>query len=193
VQAGIVCDAEGMLQFLRTQIVPSLCAFELPMLSIAHAAARAGYVEQLAALDRELEARKLAAELRLASRRMGSRRLALVRTLAPAELLDAFAARNTPQHHLIVCALELRSLPVAAAGCAFALQTLGGYVSAGVKLLRLGQEKAQSILRSVVTELAPAIEPAVAGAGTIVPGWFNPLLEIASFRHARARERLFIS
>jgi len=193
VQSGLVRDADGLQAFLRQQVVPALCAFDLPVFARAHAAAVAGRTDELAALDRELDAWKLAAELRQASQRMGSRRLALVRHLAPAAVLDTFAALETPQHQLVVCALELRALPVAAAACALAHQSITSSVTAAVKLLRLGQERAQTIIHTTLAELAPAIDSAVTQPPDQSPRWFNPLLEIASLRHARARERLFIS
>jgi urease accessory protein len=193
VQRGLVRDADGLRAFLRDQVGPALLAFDVPMLARAHAAAAAGELPALAALDRELDAWKLAEELRQASRRMGSRRLALVRRLAPAPVLDEFAALETPQHLLVVAALEMRALPVAVAAWAMAHQTVTGYVTAAVKLLRLGQDRAQAVLRDSLAELAPGVAAAAAAPPTGDPGWFNPLLEIASLRHARARERLFIS
>ena len=88
--------------------------------------------------------------------------------------------------------MELRHLPVEAAACAFAQQTIAGYATAAMKLMRLGQEKCQGIIRRSVITMAPPLK-----AACQVPveqaGWFNPLLEIASMRHARAGERLFIS
>lgn len=192
VQLESVRTAADLEAFLRRQIAPSLQAFELPYLRRAHAAAAAENVEALRALDDELEAWKLAAELRAASRQIGSRRLALVRKLCPAPVLEHYAASGAPCHHLIITALELRGAPVEAAVCAFVYQTLSGYTSASLKLLRIGQEKAHTILRRVAAEVLDrhfrqAPEP---DART---GWFNPLLEIASLRHARAAERLFIS
>ncbi len=191
-QLETVSTAAELEAFLRQQIAPSLEAFELPYLRRAHAAAAAGNIELLRALDDELEAWKLAAELRTASRQIGSRRLALVRKLCPAPVVERYAASGAPCHHLIITALELRSAPVDAAVCAFVYQTLSGYTSASLKLLRIGQEKAHTILRMVVAELLDrhfGKEPDP-DART---GWFNPLLEIASLRHARAAERLFIS
>jgi urease accessory protein len=193
VQRGLVRDADGLHAFLRDQVGPALLAFDVPMLARAHAAAAAGRLADLAALDRELDAWKLADELRQASRRMGSRRLALVRRLTPSPLLDAFAALRTPQHQIVVGALEMREWPVAVAAWAFAHQSVTGYVTAAVKLLRLGQERAQAVLRSALADLAPAMPSALGEPALSHPGWFNPLLEIASLRHARARERLFIS
>jgi urease accessory protein len=193
VQRGLIRDADGLQAFLRDQVSPALLAFDVPMLARAHAAAVAGDLPALAALDRELDAWKLADEQRQASRRMGSRRLALVRRLDPAPALDAFAAIESPQHLLVVAALEMRALPVAVAAWAMAHQTMTGYVTAAVKLLRLGQDRAQAVLRESLATLAPGVAAAAADPAPGDPGWFNPLLEIASLRHARARERLFIS
>lgn len=193
VQAGVVKRPDDLETFLHQQILPSLVAFELPLFAAAQRAADAGELETLLALDRDLDAWKLSAELRAASRQLGSRRLALIRQLeAEQSLSDHYAGRGAPCHHLIICALELRSLPVAAAACAFAHQTLSGYTAAAMKLIRLGQESAQRILRRAVTTLAVQIEAALTTPATEA-GWFNPLLEIASMRHARAHERLFIS
>ncbi len=193
VQRGLVLDADGLEGFLREQIAPALLAFDLPMLVRAREAAAAGRMEELAAIDHELDAWKLAGELRQASRRMGSRRLALLRRLAPSPVLDEFAALGGPQHQIVVAALEMRALPAAVACWAFAHQCVSAYVTAAVKLLRLGQERAQSILRTTLAELAPAVAAIADAPPEHEPGWFNPLLEIASLRHACARERLFIS
>jgi len=193
VQRGLVNDADGLHCFLRDQVRPALLAFDLPMLTRAHAAAADGRLDDLADLDRELDAWKLAEELRQASRRMGARRLALVRHLAPGAILDEYAGYGTPQHQLVVAALEMRELPLSVAGWAVVHQSVSGYVTAAVKLLRLGQERAQSILRSTLAEMAPEVAAALGAPIADDPGWFSPLFEIASMRHARARERLFIS
>ena len=192
VQAEVVGTPEELEIFLNRQIIPSLLAFEVPVLAAAHTMAGQEDLAGLRALDEELDAWKLAAELRAAGWQLGSRRLALTRQLEATPLSEAYAALGAPCHHLIVCALELRGLPVEAAACAFAQQTLAGYAIAAMKLMRLGQEKCQGIIRRSVLTLAPQLTAACA-----VPveqaGWFNPLLEIASMRHARSGERLFIS
>lgn len=190
-QRELVRRPEDLERFLHEQIIPSLKAFELPFLATAHAAAAAGDLPALRQLDEELEAWKLAAELRQASRQLGSRRLDLIRKLESSEFAEQYASLGAPCHHLVICALELRHLPAAAAGCAFAHQTLSGYAVASMKLIRMGQERCQLIVRRAVSAMAPHIEPAMqSGPGF---GWFNPLVEIASMRHARAQERLFIS
>lgn len=193
VQRGVVGKPQELEVFLHRQIVPGLLAFELPFLLQAHTAAASGDLEALQAMDCELDGWKLAAELRSASRRLGSRRLALVRKLAPAVELDRYAESGAPCHHLVVCALELRAMPVAAVQCAFAYQTLSGYAYAAMKLMRLGQETAQALVRGAMTILTVSLTSSPQPAQSSRIGWFNPLLEIASMRHARAAERLFIS
>ena len=192
VQRGVVQKPEDLERFLQHQIIPSLLAFELPFLVKAHACAAAGDYAALRLMDDELEAWKLAAELRQASRQLGSRRLALVQKLDADPALTSYAQSEAPCHHLIVCALELRHLPVTAAVCAFALQTISGYAISSMKLIRLGQERCQLIIRGCMTLIAPRLDALISTPSERL-GWFNPLLEIASMRHARANERLFIS
>lgn len=193
VQRAFVKEPDDVEAFLKQQIVPSLCAFELPYLARAHAAAVAHDLAALRRLDDELEGWKLAAELRQASRQLGSRRLALTRKLADSSLAADYAATDAPCHHLIVCAIEFQSVPVVAAACAFAQQTVSGYATSAMKLVRMGQERCQLMIRSVMMQLIPRLEASAAVVPDQRIGWFNPLLEIASMRHARAQERLFIS
>jgi len=191
-QRGLVKNADEVEQFIHEQVLPSLCAFELPFLARVHRAAAAEDLETVRACDEELEAWKLAAEMRQASRQIGSRRLALVRKLRPSPVIGQYAEGNAPCHHLVVCALELREAPTAVALGVFALQSVSGYASSAMKLVRLGQERSQAIVRGAMEALTPRLD-ALATHEPEHMGWFNPLLEIASMRHAVARERLFIS
>ena len=192
VQNGVVNSPDTLETFLHQQIIPALLTFDIPMLGAAHRCAAEGDLHGLLALDQDLDAWKLPAELRAASRQIGSRRLTLIRQLDNSPLSTSYGQAGAPCHHLIVCALELHNLPVEAAACAFAQQTVAGYATAAMKLMRLGQERCQAIIRRAVLALLPQIGQACRLHPDQV-GWFNPLLEIASMRHARAAERLFIS
>jgi urease accessory protein len=59
-----------------------------------------------------------------------------------------------------------------------------------MKLIRIGQTACQQIVRRTLAKLGGEIDVCLSSP---VDGWFNPLLEIASLRHARAHARLFIS
>jgi urease accessory protein len=190
VEAGIVRDAASLETFLERQIIPALLEFEIPFLVRAHSAAAAGDAALLCELDSELDAWRIPAEIRDASRRIGSQRLELLAALDPTPLVTAFRAASPRGHHLIVTALELAAIPAAQAARAFAFQSIAGLTAASLKLIRIGNTACQQILRRLLAQIGPQIDSAL----TRQPcGWFNPLLEISSLRHARAHARLFIS
>jgi urease accessory protein len=190
VEAGVVTDAAGLERFLETQILPALLTFELPYFAEAHAAAGKSDTARLLELDAELDAWRLPAETRDASRRIGSRRLELLRQLAPSPLVERHHAACPFSHHLVVTAIELAALPVTHAARAFAFQTVSGFATASMKLMRLGQSACQAVVRRSLDRLGTELDAALSRPPD---GWFNPLLEIASLRHARADARLFIS
>lgn len=141
-------------------------------------------------MDQELDAWRIPAELRDASRRIGSQRLDLLASLDSAPWIMDFRVACPRAHLLIVSALELSALPVAQAARAIAFQAIAGQTAASMKLIRIGHGACQRILRRVLASLGGQLDAAL----TRQPdGWFNPLLEIASLRHARAHARLFIS
>jgi len=190
VEVGVVKDAGSLEHFLETQILPALLTFDLPYFVQAHVAANQSDSARLLELDSELDAWRVPAETRDASRRIGSRRLELLRQLAPSALVESHAVACPMSHHLVVTAIELSSIPIAQAARAFAFQTISGFATASMKLMRLGQSACQAIVRRILDLLGLGIDAALSRPPD---GWFNPLLEIASLRHARADARLFIS
>lgn len=190
VESAMVNNATDLEGFLEKQVIPALATFELPFFGRAHAAALAMDLDRLLALDAELDAWRIPAEIRDASRRIGSQRLDLFASLDGSPFISNFHSINPRAHHLVVSALELSSLPVAQAARAFVYQSIAGLISASMKLIRIGQRACQHILRQTLEKLSVQIDAALIQEPD---GWFNPLLEIASLRHARSHARLFIS
>ena len=190
VESGAVRTARDLEDFIEKQIIPALLTFEIPMFAKAHAAAVALDREALLALDTELDAWRIPAEIRDASRRIGSQRLELLASLDGSGFINELRERRPRCHHLIVSALELSALPVAQAARAFAFQSIAGLTAASMKLIRIGQSACQQILRRSLMKLGAGLDAALVREPD---GWFNPLLEIASLRHARSHARLFIS
>jgi urease accessory protein len=190
VEAGVVTSADELERFIEKQILPALLTFEIPMFARAHAAAMTENSDGLLEIDAELDAWRIPAELRDASRRIGSQRLDLLTRLDPSEGILRHREVSPRSHHLVVTALELAALPVAQAARAFAFQTIAGLTAAPMKLMRIGQTSCQLIARRSLMKLGAEIDAALSCEPD---GWFNPLLEIASLRHARAHVRLFIS
>ncbi len=190
VESGVVRNPADLERFIAKQVLPALLTFEIPFFARAHAAAVDGNATLLLAIDAELDAWRIPSELRDASRRIGSQRLELLSQLDASPLVLEIRAASPRCHHLVVTALELSTVPVEHAARAFAFQSISGLTAASMKLMRIGQTACQLIARRMLDELGCHIDAAISRP---VDGWFNPLLEIASLRHARAHQRLFIS
>jgi len=195
-RAGIVRDEASLLEFLKRQALPALENLELPFLRFAWQAADAGDIGELCRIDREIDAWKLCRGLREASIQLGARRLAALLHVLPHPFASLFeeqrragAARG---HHLSVYGMQmaLGGAPMEAALTSYLYQTLAGACGAALKLIRIGQDGCQRVLRQCLLGAAPAVR---ASLRVERPGWFNPLVEIAAMRHERAFERLFIS
>ncbi len=198
VRLGGAHDEASLRGFLRMQIIPAQREQELPYLRFAFDAAIRGEVVELCEIDEEISAWKLAREAREASAQLGSRRLRALRTIADSPLLSDFAEEiesgRARGHHLVICALQavVQQVPLQAALATYFYQSLAAVCAAALKLIRIGQDGCQRSLRESLqhtsTTLAHSLRITREDAG-----WFNPILEIASMRHERADERLFIS
>ncbi len=181
--------------YLRERVVPSLRAWELPYVRFVHDAAQDGNVDCLFALDAEIGAAKLARETREASAQLGRRRLTGLQTLRPDDpLLKRCGNAGLACHHITAHGLQAVVLgaPLAAALLTYYYQSAAAVGAAAMKLLRIGQDGVQRAL----TEVNGGAQAAVFASLKVKredAGWFDPLLEIASMRHERAGERLFIS
>lgn len=186
----------GLVAFLEEQILPALTYQELPYLRFVHAAAGAGDLAEICILDCEINAWKIAAETRGASRRLGGRRLDILMKTAPSPLLanlqQKVASAEMFGHHLTISAAQYAGVPLEVALMTYLYQSLSSYCVAALKLIRIGQEGCQRAMTIALTRSAAAVRESRDIARENA-GWFNPLLEIASMRHETAFERMFIS
>lgn len=199
VRLGLVRDEKTLLAFLQGHVAAALAAFELPYVRFAHAAAQSSDLSALTELDAEIAATKLARETRDASAQLGVRRLTALRNILPDDPLlqacaEAIRTRQMAGHHALICGVQaaVAGAPLEAALGAYYYQAVAATCGASLKLIRIGQEGVQRALRAACLHA-----PAAVARSLEVPradaGWFDPLLEIASMRHERAGERLFIS
>ena len=192
VRLGVVKDEKTLGTFLREQLLPGLTQLELPYLRIAYE------TDDLLALDEEISAWKLARETREASAQLGIRRLKALQSIHRAPILGTFANAITEGrasgHHLIICALQARieAIPLTAALTVYAYQSLAACCGAALKLIRIGQDGCQRVLREASTKIPECVTTSLTIERTSA-GHFNPMLEIAAMRHETATERLFIS
>ena len=190
VQLGLVGNAQELERHLHERTIPALREFELPYVRFSFDAA--GEPARLAEIDDEIRAAKLARATRDASARVGRRRLEALRLLVPAHPLLA----NPPpgRHQIVAFAVQgaVLEAPLQAILLAYFYQAIAAVGAAALKLIRIGQEGVQRALAGA-NRLAAATVAASLDVRREDAGWFDPLLEIASMRHERAGERLFIS
>lgn len=136
----------------------------------------------LKALSEELSARKLAAESRDASLKLGRRFAELVNGMLEHSVLE------TNLHYCVAfgAAGAALGISVDAVVLAYLNQSIAGLVSACQRLMPLGQTAASKILWN----LKPAI---VRASLSQEASCFSPYLELASMRHGSLETRLFIS
>jgi len=195
VRLGLVRDESSLATFLRGQIVPAQRQQELPFLRFAF---NAPDLDGWCDVDCEISAWKLARESREASAQLGGRRLKALRTISNAwefaEFESAIQDGRASGHHLVVCGLQARAegIPLQAALLTYFYQSLAAICAAALKLIRIGQDGCQRVLRAAAADAQNVIAASLSIAREDT-GCFNPMLEIASMRHERADERLFIS
>ena len=199
VRLGLVRDEATLGDFQREHVIPALAEFELPYLRFAWAAVTSHDEPELVALDAEVGAGKLTRETREGSASLGGRRLKALRLLFPDDarltaLAADVAAGTLAGHHVTVCAVGAvaGNVPLRAALLAYFYGSVAAVCTAAPKLLRMGADACQRVLRAANAG-APAAVARSREVSREDAGWFDPLLEIASMRHERAAERLFIS
>ena len=94
----------------------------------------------------------------------------------------------------VAAALEGRVLgaPCAAVLSGVCYASVATLIAAAMKLLRLGQNGAQSLLTEALAA-APELIAAAESTPREEIGWFNPWLDIGAARHEHAEARMFIS
>ena len=198
VHEGVVRDRESLGTFLRLSAIPALRHVELPIVAHAWRAFAAGDWKSIGELCVLSSALKTAREARSASESIGRQRLELAANLRGAPLAREFLARaaaaDWPCAVPVVAALEgyLLGAPIPAALAGVYYTSIASLLSAAMKLLRLGQNGAQSLLTESLS-LAPEIIAAAETTPLDEIGWFNPWLDIAAARHESADARMFIS
>jgi len=97
-------------------------------------------------------------------------------------------------HHLTVCAVQAvgEGFPLEAALGAWFYQSVAGACSAALKIIRIGQDGCQRVLRAALAKADETITASL-DVQRDDAGAFDPLLEIAAMRHESSDERLFIS
>jgi urease accessory protein len=193
INEGRVTDAGAISGVLTGQVLPRWASFDRPFLVAAHAAH--ADLDRLAEIDARCHAQNTADRLAEAARRIGRSLLSVharIGTPSAAAYRAAISApelRDATGYEPVVQGLIGGGLGLTTAQSELsALHSVSmAFVSAAVRLGRLGAIEAQAILASAAPKMAEILDapvPARAGA-------FSPLAEIAALRRNAAQVSLF--
>lgn len=194
VEDGAVTNAAQLVAYVCASLERG-CAF-IDAVMFTHAWRAASNPAALDALADEAAAWRASSELALESRQQGAAFLSATRKAWPHPGLDAFAATRAgrPIPHAVAAGLAcaLHDIPLAVALEAFLHGFAANLVSAGVRLIPLGQTDGQIAL----ARLAPVVS-ATSGralvAGLDDLGSSAAMLDLFSMRHETQYTRLFRS
>jgi urease accessory protein len=195
VEAGLVADRESLREWVATAVGSGAGRSDAALLVAAWRAARADDRTALDEIVALAAAWRGTAETALESRAQGAAFLATTGAAWPHALLDALALQHRGELALPVAvgvAAAVHDVPLPAVLAAYLHAFAGNLVSAGVRLIPLGQSDGQlaiAALESVVTATATAVlATPLEDLGTAAP-----LLDWCSMRHETQYTRLFRS
>ncbi|MBI4000818.1 MAG: hypothetical protein HY348_03440 [Nitrospira defluvii] len=197
VQAKAVRSGDDLFLYVEDMFRQGIAHREAVAVGVAHDALFCNDLQSALSIDHELHAMKLGQESRVASQRMGRQvvKIAVEQPAAHAVVLDFYAAMEadrTPGHFPVALALTLAdaSWDKAETIAAFCYQTAVGFVSAGLKLLPIGQREGQHLLERWMPLLDECARRAA--ESNRMTAW-SPIQDIYAMRHSRLESRLFRS
>jgi len=189
---GLIRGAEDAERCILDILRRSFALIDLPACGLAHRAALESDPERLVDIDLWVDSLKAPREAREAGRSLGRRRLKVVH--APDAYRAAVLEGRSPGQQSVVTGVHLALEAVSRedAMLAFLYGTAAGLVASAMKLLPLGQTRAQAFLTEVGESMPDLVRSAdLLGLDDL--GAWTPLLDIAAMRHETSQSRLFIS
>ncbi|MFT3857300.1 MAG: urease accessory protein UreF [Aquabacterium sp.] len=211
VDAGLVTNETQAAAWLRDQLHLGLARSDLPVVARAMAAWQRRDLARIAELNQWVGQTRETSELRLQTEQMGRSLVEWLRnrsgaaepTPADERLLACAALKPAPTWPVAFALAVAQCLPSAAsphpddtaiqeALLSFAFGWAENMVQAAIKAVPLGQSAGQRILQSLIDEIPPAIDHALALPDSQRQA-FTPMLAILSARHETQYSRLFRS
>ena len=194
VEAGLVRDAAALEQWIATVLHDGAGRIDAALLAAAWRAARAG---DAAALDAAIElagAWRGTAETALESLSQGTAFVATTRRAWPDAALDALARREEPVALPVAVAVAAAAggIGLEAALGAFLQALAANWISAGIRLIPLGQTEGQRVNPGLEAAVMDACRRALDDPLDAV-GTGAPLLDWCSMQHETQYTRLFRS
>lgn len=198
VSRGVANDALTVEALIRAHLEGAIGTCDTVAMVHALRAAKHGDCAACVEADIIVDAMKVAAELRHASRQMGLQTLRIADALSDnstvCQFAEAVASGSTPCHHCVVFGLVAgtEGWPEEYAASAFTHSSVVAMVGAALRLLPIGQLEGQRIIRRLQPLVARVSGEAIR-RGMAEMSNSALALEIAAMRHERLEARLFRS
>ncbi|AEF93632.1 Urease accessory protein ureF [Desulfotomaculum nigrificans CO-1-SRB] len=198
VQKGLITSKEDLVNFLTTYLLELLACSDCLAMLLAYRAGQDGSLVSLVELDQILAAQKIAREGREASVKTGNRMLQTATRLFTSSILVQFSKLvkqgKTYGHHAVVFGLMGQAIGLEEKELAFSFvySTTAGMVNNAVRLIPLGQNEGQWVLKELQVVMEQAVEKSL-GLSLNDLGSAAPALEIRGMQHERLYSRLFMS
>jgi urease accessory protein len=197
IQKGVVTDIATLQAFTRTAVEQAERGDGVALIA-AHRAATANDVDVLIRIDEQIHIRKLSAEMRTMSVRMGKKFTEMGVQMIGAPLLckwrDCIETSITPGCYPVALAINFAVQGLPALG-AFAVHQYGvaaTTLSAALRLMKISHVDTQKILYDLNRTVEAAYERAASTNLSDMWG-YAPLKEILAAVHTKAHVRLFMN
>lgn len=194
VEMGLVRDPGGLERWIATILGAGAGVSDAALFAAAWRAAAVADTACLDAIVALAAAWRGTAEIALEGDAQGAAFLATTRAAWPHAVLDAIAERHTvvTLPAAVAVAAAVHGVPLAPALTAYLHALAANLVSAGVRLVPLGQSDGQRIIAALERKIAAACSAALATELQSF-GTSAPLIEWCSMRHEAQYTRLFRS
>jgi urease accessory protein len=194
VEGGLVRDAEAVMRYVATVLGVGAGRSDAALFVAAYHAGAGGDGAAIAALAELAAAWRSTSETALEAAAQGSAFLSVTRGAWPHPLLDALANLPGPTSLPVVVAVAAAAhrvpLPEVLLGYLHAAAV--NLVSAGVRLVPLGQSDGQRILAALEPDVCAARDAALTASLDDL-GTAAPIIDLCSMRHQTQYTRLFRS
>jgi len=197
IQKGVVKDVVTLQAFARTVVEQAALGDGIALIW-AHRAAMAGDLEELQRIDQQVYGRKLSAETRSMTVRVGKKFAEMGAGITGSPLLSAWLERiqqgNTPGCYPVGLAINfaVQGLPDRDTFIVHQYGVGAMILSAALRLMKVSHVETQRILYELNTDAEAAYEFAALSSLVDMAG-FAPLVEILAAVHLKAHLRLFMN
>ena len=191
---GHVRDAASLQDWMDHFIDAVFVPCEGLALVNAMRALRDSDLEALRELDAELTAIRPALAVRAASTGVGKRLLSAYAAICRDETFESLARSLGQANAATAYAVVFfhRGIPAREAALAFGYNRLAGMVSAGLRLISMGQQQGQTLLTRGIERLPAAVDRILQMEGEPLRS-FSPMMDIQQMNHRYVYSRLFRS